>query len=461
MLFVGSEAKGSPPAAGKEAPVDSVDKELHVTPGDAPGPPTPAGKPVIPLRVLFISPQPFFQERGSPIRARNILRALAEAGCQVDLLCYPFGQSIELPSLRIIRSPRVPFVRDVRIGPSAAKFPLGALMLLKALWLCLWNRYDVIHAVEEAAFFSAPLKIVFRYKFVYSLDSFISEHLEYSGFLKAKRLLRVLRMIEHAVIRQADIGVTVGDDISRKVRKISPKTTVLQLEDAPLNDSFEEMADEAGKIRLHLALGSAPVVLYAGNFLGYQGIDLLIRAAASVCRVRPDARFILVGGDPGSLKAMKSLADSLDVGGNCIFTGPRPTHELGGYLTLADILVSPRTQGTNTPLKIYDYMQSRRPIVATNLLTHTQVLDETCAILTPPEPDAFAGGILRLLNDRGLGRTLGAAAARRIDENYALPIFKRKVQAAYHGLWATRARAAFVPGGPAAPHEIGGKPPRS
>jgi glycosyltransferase involved in cell wall biosynthesis len=387
------------------------------------------------LRVLFIAPQPFFQERGTPIRARNILRALSEAGCQVDLLCYPFGQPIELPGLRIIRSPRMLFIRDVRVGPSMIKLPLGALMSLKAFWLCLRNRYDVIHAVEEAAFFAAGLKIVFGCKFIYNLDSFLSEHLEYSGFLKAKPLLSLVRVIERGVIRQATIGVTVGPDISQKVRTISPKTAVLQLEDAPLNDGFEERIEEAKEIRIRLSLGDAPVVLYAGNFGGYQGIDLLIRAAASVCRTRPDVRFVLVGGDPDSIKAMARLAHDLGVGENCVFTGRRPTQELGAYLTLADLLVSPRTQGTNTPLKIYDYMQSRRPIVATNLVTHTQVLDETCAALTAPEPDAFAGGILRLLNDKDLGAALGAVAARRVEESYALPIFKRKIPAAYQQLW--------------------------
>jgi glycosyltransferase involved in cell wall biosynthesis len=426
---------------------DSATGGAHAAAEGAAGPRGSADKPAAPLRVLFLAPQPFFQERGTPIRARNILRALSEAGWQVDILCYPFGDPIELPGLRIFRSPRVPGIRDVRVGPSLAKVPLGALMALKAFWLCLRNRYDVIHAVEEAAFFGAGLKTVFRCKFVYNLDSFISEHLEYSGFLKAKPLLSVVRLIERMTIRRANIGVTVGGDISEKVRIISPRTTVLQLEDAPLNDCFEERAEEAAEIRRRLKLGAAPVVLYAGNFGGYQGIDLLIRAAASVRITRPDVRFVLVGGDSDSIKAMTGLAQRLGVDENCIFTGRRPTQELGAYLTLADLLVSPRTHGTNTPLKIYDYMQSGRPIVATNLLTHTQVLDETCAALTAPEPDAFAGGVLRLMNDKDLGARLANAAAKRIEDSYALPIFKRKVEAAYRQLWSIDAGSAHVPGG--------------
>ena len=63
------------------------------------------------------------------------------------------------------------------------------------------------------------------------------------------------------------------------------------------------------------------------------------------------------------------------------------------------MLVSPRSRGKNTPLKIYQYLRAGRPIVATDLLTHTQVLDATVAGLTDATPEAFGGGILRVLGD--------------------------------------------------------------
>jgi len=56
------------------------------------------------------------------------------------------------------------------------------------------------------------------------------------------------------------------------------------------------------------------------------------------------------------------------------------------------VLVSPRSSGTNTPLKIYQYLRAGRPIVATRLLTHTQVLSDQTAILTPATAVDFAAG---------------------------------------------------------------------
>jgi glycosyltransferase involved in cell wall biosynthesis len=93
-----------------------------------------------------------------------------------------------------------------------------------------------------------------------------------------------------------------------------------------------------------------------------------------------------------------------------IFAGQRPAEEIPRFLDAADVLVSPRSTGTNTPLKIYQYLRSGRPIVATRLLTHTQVLDDQVAFLTPATPDGFANGILQALDNPALGREVGARA---------------------------------------------------
>ncbi len=89
------------------------------------------------------------------------------------------------------------------------------------------------------------------------------------------------------------------------------------------------------------------------------------------------------------------------------------------YLSAGDVLVSPRSRGTNTPLKIYSYLHSGKPIVATRLLTHTQVLDDETAVLTEPEPEAFARGILTLVRDGEKRKQLGERARRLSDESYS------------------------------------------
>ena len=84
--------------------------------------------------------------------------------------------------------------------------------------------------------------------------------------------------------------------------------------------------------------------------------------------------------------------------------------EVSFYLTMAEILVSPRTEGTSVPLKIYSYLHSGKAIVATNSAAHTQVLDDDVALLVEPTKETLAEGILKLLHNPDLKLNLGQRA---------------------------------------------------
>src|SRR5258708_221911 len=111
------------------------------------------------------------------------------------------------------------------------------------------------------------------------------------------------------------------------------------------------------------------------------------------------SRVVMAGGHPKQIAAVREEVARRGVADAVVFAGQRPASEIPLYLRMADILVSPRSTGTNTPLKIYQYLRSGTPIVATRLLTHTQVLTDDIAVLTPPTPEGFAEGILRLMAD--------------------------------------------------------------
>jgi glycosyltransferase involved in cell wall biosynthesis len=81
--------------------------------------------------------------------------------------------------------------------------------------------------------------------------------------------------------------------------------------------------------------------------------------------------------------------------------GSQPSSEIPYFLKNSDVLVSPRILGTNIPLKIYAYLKSGIPVVATNLYTHTQTLDSRIAILVDPEPEKFATGIKLAVSKKG------------------------------------------------------------
>ncbi len=386
------------------------------------------------MKILLLAPQPFFTVRGTPINVRNIAAALGDAGHEVDLLCYPFGEAVDIPGVRIIRTGRPFWIRSVKVGPSMHKVPLDALMMFKALRLCMGNGYDVIHAVEESAFFAAWLARIFRARFIYDMDSLISDQLACAWGRVLSPLVRLVSFMEKRLLRKADFVLTVCAALSAEVRRRAPHTRVVQIEDAPLQEVFAEDREGADALRAAYALGGSKCVVYTGNFEKYQGIDLLLRSAALVAGRETGTRFILVGGHADQIERLRLQAQELGIAGQCVFTGPRPPAEMPAFMTLASVLVSPRTHGVNTALKIYTYMQSGRPIVATDLATHTQVLDEMCALLAKPCPEDMAACIIRALKDPELAQRLGNEARKRVEENFSLEVFNRKVKEAYESL---------------------------
>jgi glycosyltransferase involved in cell wall biosynthesis len=131
------------------------------------------------------------------------------------------------------------------------------------------------------------------------------------------------------------------------------------------------------------------------------------------------------------VETVRARTTALGLGDRVVLAGQRPAEEMPEWMALGEVLVSPRLHGDNTPLKIYSYMWSAVPIVATDRPTHTQVLDAGTAVLRAATPDAFASGILEVLAEPARFAALGAAARARVASDYSRDAFRRKLLAAY------------------------------
>ncbi len=399
------------------------------------------------MKYLFLAPQPFLRERGTPLRARNILTALGELGHEVDLLCYPFGEPARLPHVRILRSARVPGVRDVGIGPSFAKLLLDLPFALRGTALALARGYDAIQAVEEAGLFAWIPARLRRRPLVYQMDSWISEQLVFSGFATRGPALALARRLERIAMRSAALVITVGPDHAEQVRRLAPRTAVLILPDTPPDERFQPDEEGARRWRERLGLSAGPCVVYTGNLEPYQGVDLLVGAAGRLAEDWPALRVVVVGGRPDQIERLRASARELGAGSVCVFAGSLPPSEMPAFLTLADVLVSPRCRGRNPPMKIYHYLQTGRPLLATRVPTHTQVLHDGIAQLAEPDPAALANALRDLLADPALARQLAAAAREEFDRRYSWPRFRERLARAAEIARAAENRRAGAGGG--------------
>ena len=381
----------------------------------------------------MIAPEPFFEPRGTPFSEFHRIKALTELGHTVDLVTYPFGQEVSMPGLRVFRCLRPPFISHVRIGPSFAKIPLDLLLTVTSIRRALSGRYDAIHSHEEGSFIGVVLAACLGLPHLYDMHSSLPQQLTNFAFSRSRTLARVFETLERFVIRRSRVVIVICPHLEQTVRAINTTVPTVLIENSP-GSGDTPVAGSGERIRQELGLApGTPMVLYTGTFEVYQGLDLLFAAAAWVQRSRPDVRFVLAGGRPDQVQAARKQAAAAGLASTVIFTGQRPAGEIPSFLDAADALVSPRSHGTNTPLKLYQYLRSGRPIVATRLLTHTQVLDDDVAFLSEPTAEGLGGAVLAVLSDPRRAREVGERARHLAETKYSYEVYlKRTRQALAH-----------------------------
>ena len=379
------------------------------------------------MKILLLAPQPFFQARGTPIAVRLVLEFLSGRGHQVDLLTFHEGSDVEIPNCRIVRIPRLPGIHNIRPGFSLKKVLCDLAMFFSCARLMHRTRYDLVHAVEESAFIAAALQPLTGVPYVYDMDSSLAEQMidAYPGL----RLIGpVLRRCEGVAVRRSAGVLTVCATLQDIARNHAPGTPVGRVEDTTLLPPGERAN---GAKHLPPETEGAPVALYVGNLERYQGIDLLLEGFRHTLDQMDQARLVIVGGRQDDIEHYGRRASALGIGQAVHFLGPKPVSELGDLLREADVLVSPRLKGTNTPMKIYSYLDSGTAVLATRLRTHTQVLSDRTAYLVDPEPFALGSGLAALLRDDSLRERLAAEAKDHVRREFTPEAARRKLESFY------------------------------
>ncbi len=384
------------------------------------------------MRILLLLPHPFYQSRGTPIAERNLLEALSARGHELHVLTYHEGEDVAIPCVTIHRIMRIPGVRDVPPGFSWKKLPSDVALLARSVRLVRRLRPDLLHAVEESVFVAMTLRSLFGIPYVYDMDSSLREQMV-DRFPVLRATSWLLDRFERAAVRRSMGVLAVCPALEELAAKHAGQGTHIgRVEDITLiPPSTEPTPAGSGAPRHAPGPGATRTVLYVGNLESYQGIDLLLESFRYVVERFERARLRIIGGSEGRIAQYRRRADSLGIAEDTEFVGPRPISELEGALRDADILVSPRLQGMNTPMKIYSYLASGRPVVATRVLSHTQILREDVACLVDPEPRSMADGLLSLLERPERGTQIARAAAELVRSEFGPEAFRRKLYAFY------------------------------
>lgn len=133
------------------------------------------------------------------------------------------------------------------------------------------------------------------------------------------------------------------------------------------------------------------IVMYVGGIGGWKGTETLLAAADEL---RDEALVVIVGGSEEEVTDLRVRYPHVH------FLGSRPYKELPAMLAAADVLALPNTGRDivsaryTSPLKLFAYMAAEKPIVASDLPSVREVLDDDSAyFVQADDPSALAEGM--------------------------------------------------------------------
>ncbi len=379
------------------------------------------------MKILMIAPEPFFEPRGTPFSEYFRIKALCQLGHSVDLVTYPIGQDKTIEGLRIFRSLRPPFVKSVKTGPSPAKIFLDFFLFFKAAGRLLLRRekYDLIHTHEEANIMGAFFSKISGKPHLYDMHSSLVQQMDNFQYTKSKLITGFFKKIEKISLENARSVIVICRSLYDYAGKITDKEKLTIIENFIDDTPAQPDKDKLERVKKEIGSDEKKIVTYTGTLETYQGIPLLIE---SMTHLDDNFRLVLIGGKKEQVEKVRKSVEEKGLRDRVLLLGSKQPGEIPYYLKASDVLVSPRILGTNIPLKIYSYLKSGVPVVATDLYTHTQSINGDISILTEPEPGPLAEGIREAVSERG--KTISKNAAEFCEKNYSHQRYLELVSAA-------------------------------
>ena len=214
--------------------------------------------------------------------------------------------------------------------------------------------------------------------------------------------------------------ISVTRHLQRDLLRLGiPETKTIVLHDGvDMEQDNHRVSKEEARQALGLPIDKN-LVVYTGQLYPEKGVDTLIKASSLL----PDVLFIIVGGQTTDIERLRKLAQH-NRANNIVFIGHVPPTVARLYQKAGDILVIPQSAQSSwsayymSPLKLFEYMASGNPIVATKVPCLMEILEhgQNAWLVEPDDVCSLVEGIRLLLNDKGLGCQLSRKALVSIEK---------------------------------------------
>jgi len=374
------------------------------------------------LRIAMVAACPFPWPRGTPIRIERIAEAVARRGHAVHVVTYHLGGALVDPPFVVHRIRDVPTYRRTAPGPTLRK-----LLQLDPMLARLLRRlhreigFDLVHAHHYEGLLVAS-RALRNTPIVYDAHTLLAGELPAYPLGLPRWLLRLIApYLDRRLPRRAHRIIAVSERI-RDAVLATGASRAERLHVIP-NGVEPWVAPPEGE-----GAPGARTLIFTGNLAAYQGVDLLLRAFATLRSRRDDVRLMIV--TDSSFAPYERLARQLGVRA-AVDLRRAAFPEQPALLAAAAVAVNPRVRCDGIPQKLLNYMAAGMPIASFD--GSAGPLRHEVTGLRVPDGDtvAMAGAMERLLTDRVLARRLGDAAREEARRDFSWDQVAARVEGVY------------------------------
>lgn len=225
---------------------------------------------------------------------------------------------------------------------------------------------------------------------------------------------------EKMLIKHSDGIITLTESVREYILKNFREDNVFAVPHGIDLEFFAKERERDSDLIDKYGLKNKKVILYTGAISPLSGILYLIKAMKSINKKIENTSLLILGNGP--LTSLVKDYISKNQLNNVIFVGWILHEEIPRYHSIADVLVNPDVRCMQTeldaPTKLFEYLASGKPIVASNLKSIREVVGENAILVEPENPEALADGILKVLTDEKLAKKLGENG-KKIAANYS------------------------------------------
>lgn len=324
-------------------------------------------------KLLYIANLRLPTEKAYGIQIAKMCEAFASEGLDVNLV-YPFRDNDIRDDVFSYYSVKKNFkikriwAPDFYFPSQFDKIAVNIKGIISALLLSFYaisQKADIIYSRDEW-----PLYFL----------SFFKKNL----FFEAHRFSKSRQLLYKRFRNKSFKVITITKQLKNDFVKISfrPENILVAPDGVDLEEFDVDITKDEARAWVGLPLGRK-IVMYTGHFFEWKGADTLLEVAK-----KSEALFVFVGGTTYDIGKFRKKAESLN---NVLVLGHKPHKDIPLFLKAADVLILPNSAKDGiskfhtSPLKLFEYMASGRPIIASDLPSIREILDDNNSLFVEPD----------------------------------------------------------------------------